>query len=84
MIETVTVKNPFPGKFEVLRADVQDVPAVHSVRMTLGAHMSVDLSAREARAIARALLSVADMSDYVPHLRRTRDGDAVQALEVGT
>ena len=63
MMETVTLKNPFPGKFEVLRAHVQDVPAVHSVRMTLGAQMSVNLSAREARAIARALLSVADMSD---------------------
>ena len=79
MMETVTVKNPFPGKFEVLHADVQDVPALHNVRMTLGAYMRVDLSAREARAIARALLSVADMSDYVPHPRRARDGDAVQA-----
>ena len=78
------VNNPFPGKLDVLRADVQDVPALHNVRMTIGANMSVDLSAREARAIARALLSVADMSDYVPHLRSTRDGDAVQALEVGT
>jgi hypothetical protein len=65
MMQTVTVKNPFPGKFEVLRADVQDVPAVHSVRMTLGALMSVELSAREARAIARALLSVADISDGI-------------------
>jgi hypothetical protein len=83
MKQTVMVNNPFPGKFDVL-TDVQDVPALHSVRMTIGAHMRVDLSAREARAIARALLSVADISDYVPHLRPTRDGDAVQALEVGT
>jgi hypothetical protein len=66
MKQTVMVNNPFPGKFGVLCADVQDVPALHNVRMTIGAHMSVDLSAREARAIARALLSVADMSEYVP------------------
>ena len=65
MKQTVMVKNPFPGKFDVLSADVQDVPALHNVRMTLGAHMSVDLSTREARAIARALLSVADISDYL-------------------
>jgi hypothetical protein len=62
IMSTVVIQNPFPGKnLCPIVADVSHVDRLDEVRVTLGAHMSFDMSADEALKLAAAIVEAAGM-----------------------